>query len=58
MRKEPKLNDKSHGQSSQIKPQAKKGQKKISAQNNQETWAKENKKKAPKMKCEKFKKWT
>ena len=46
------------GQSSLMKPQAKKGQKKISAQNNQETWAKENKKKAPKMKWEKFKKWT
>ena len=27
MRKEPKLNDKSHGQWSQIKPQAKKGKK-------------------------------
>ena len=38
------------GQSSLMKPQAKKGQKKISAKNNQETWAKENKKKAPKMK--------
>ena len=35
-------------QSSLMKPQAKKEQKKNSAQNNQETWAKENKMKAPK----------
>ena len=35
-------------QSNLMKPQAKKEQKKNSAQNNQETWAKENKMKAPK----------
>ena len=46
------------GQSSLMKPQAKKWQKKNSARNNQETWAKENKMKAPKMKWAKFKKWT
>ena len=38
------------GQSSQMEPQAKRGQKKkISAQNSQETWAKENQMKAPKI---------
>ena len=41
------------GQSSLMKPQAKKGQNKNSVRNNQETWAKENK-----MKWAKFKKWT
>ena len=46
------------GQSSQMKPQAKKRQNKNSARNNQETWSKENKMKAPKMKWAKFKKWT
>ena len=34
------------GQSSLIKPQVKKGQKKNSARNNQETWAKDNKNKS------------
>ena len=46
------------GQSSLMKPQAKKGQKKNSAQNNLETSAKENKMQAPKMKRAKFKKLT
>ena len=46
------------GQSSPMKPQAKKEQKKNSARNNQETWARENKMQAPKMKWAKFKKWT
>ena len=36
------------GQSSLMKPQAKKGQKKNLAQNNQATWAKENQNKSPK----------
>ena len=35
-------NDKVMGQSSQMKPQTKRGQKKNSARNSQETWAKEN----------------
>ena len=47
------------GQSSLMKPRAKKGQKKNLAQNNQATWAKENQNKSPKkMKQAKFKKWT
>ena len=46
------------GQSSLMKPQAKKGQKKNSAQNNLETSAKENKMQAPKTKWAKFEKWT
>ena len=36
------------GQSSLMKPRAKKGQKKNLAQNNQATWAKENQNKSPK----------
>ena len=36
------------GQSSLIKPYTKKGQKKNSAQNNQEMWAKENQNESPK----------
>ena len=46
------------GQSSLMMPQVKKGQKKNSTRNNQETWAKGKQMKAPKMKWAKFKKWT
>ena len=47
-RRSPNQMTKVIGQSSLMKPWAKKGQKKNLAQNNQATWAKENQNKSPK----------